>query len=572
MGNPQPGGSGDAALARLARLKLRGTVRKQLRRLNRPANVLFAVLGLLLMVGWLSVLVFRGGGGSSALAADELRDLICATGLILVGMTMTSSLSHRGLYLPPAEMELLLSAPVSRTALVRYRVFSSTGRALFGALIVGLMAGRHMPRPLFGFLGAFLATLVLPTIGQGVSLLAGSAENRFTDRVARLPFRWINLGLVFVFVFTALAATGDGAFGSRLRAVGLDGGYQDLLRHPWLVTVGAPLRPWARLMTAASLPAFAGWCAACVALHAALFELVARVPIDFRELSLSTSADVARRLRRFNRGGSGSSTWEVSRRAAGRRIPWLFGRGAFGAVAWRKTAAILRKARGTLFTGVLIVGMLTVFSGMLESVSSPEAPPGLIGALMIALVGTIYLCAGLRYDFREELDQLGVIKSWPLASWKLFLATILPEIVLVTTFVSVGIVLATVASGAWHPAPIAVLGAVPLIVTVWTAIDNVVFLCAPVRFTPGQEGALHHAGRAVLLMLLRVVTFGVVGFCLAVALLAVFLVEELVGLPEWGFELLAVVLGSATLLLLIGLLVALGGVVLRRFDVARHAR
>ena len=32
----------------------------------------------------------------------------------------------------------------------------------------------------------------------------------------------------------------------------------------------------------------------------------------------------------------------------------------------------------------------------------------------------------------RDLDQMEAVKSWPLSSWRLFLATLLPEVVLIT--------------------------------------------------------------------------------------------------------------------------------------------
>lgn len=560
---------GDPALGRLARFKLRGALRKQVRRLDRPINVVFAVVGFALMVGWLSLLALQGDGGGSGATPDELRDAVCVGGVFLALMTATSSLSHRGLYLPPAEVELLLGAPVARADLVRYRVLASTGRALFGGLVIGLMVGRHMPRPLFGFLGAFAGTLLLPVLGQGVSLLAGGAENRLAARLARLPLRWINLGLLAVFMFAAVLAVGQGRSSTWLQTLEPESALRDLLAHPVLVAAGLPFRPWARMMTATSWGEFLGFAALAAACHALVFELVARIRIDFRELSLATSADLARRLRRFQRGGAGSSSWEVSRRAAGRRVPWLFGRGPFGAVAWRKSAAILRKARGTLFTGAVIVGLLTIFSTVFEGDAAGGAPGAVVGPLIVALVGTIYLCAGLRFDFREDLDQMELVKSWPIAGWRLFLATILPEVAVVSAFIAAGIGLRAVLTSELHVLQLAIVGGVPLMVALWAAIDNVVFLFAPIRYTPGQEGALHHTGRALLLMFLRLVVFALVSAAVLGAALAVTLLRPLLGLGEHALVAITAATAALVLACQLGALVWLGGRLVRRFDVAR---
>ena len=561
--------AGDPALRLLARLKLRGLVRKRLRRLRRPASAVFAILGLVLVGSWLGMMILQRGSSGAGLSAVELPVAVRSGALVLVIMTAFSALSHRGLYLPQAEIELLLAAPVSRSDLVRYRILSSLGRMLFGGVFIGVLVGRAMPHPLFGFLGAFTATLFMPLLGQGISLLAGSAENRLTARLAKLPLRWINLLLLLVIVVVAAAVATDGGLGAGLRSLGVRGSPRDLLTHPAVVAVGLPFHPWAQMMIAPDAATFAGWFALNAVLWVLLFELVARVPVDFRELSLETSADVARRLNRYRRGGAGVSSWRVSERAARRRIPWLFGRGPFGAIAWRKSCSILRKARGTLLTGAAIVGLLTFVSTFLDSMG-PRAPTAVVGPILIAFVGTIYLCGGLRFDFREDLDQMETIKSWPMKPWRVFLATLLPEVCLVSIFIAGGIGLRLALTGEAHPAQVVIVTGVPLIVLLWTAIDNAVFLYAPIRYTPGQEGALHHTGRALTLMLLRVVFLALILAGLVGAMAASLLVEMAfdlsgVAVRGVGFVLVLLALGGE-----IAGLLWVGGRMFRRFDVARE--
>jgi hypothetical protein len=338
------------------------------------------------------------------------------------------------------------------------------------------------------------------------------------------------------------------------------------------MAIGTPFRPWARAMTATDAGGFFLWIGIATVIWVVCFELVARIPIDFRELSLDTSADIAKRLRRYGRGKTGASGWDVSKRAAARRIPWLFGRGPFGAIAWRKSCSILRKARGTLLTGALIIGLLTLVSTLLDADvlgGEDRALAGLLGPALIAMVGTMYLCAGLRFDFREDLEQMEAMKAWPMPPWRLFLATLLPEVVLVSLFVAAGITARAVFTGDLHPAQLLILAVVPLIVLTWTAIDNAVYLYAPIRYTPGQDGALHHTGRAMILMVLRMLVFGVVSLGLLAALGISLLLEFFLDLQGPTVGSLMAGLGLVTLLAEITVLIWIGGRMFRRFDVAR---
>jgi hypothetical protein len=556
---------GSPALRLLARKKLVGVFRKQVRRFKRPSGILFALLGVVVIGGWVTSIVIGQTFGPSGSDTVSLP-LLQLIGMGLVFFTAIGALNHRGLYLPSEEIELLFSAPVSRADLVRYRLFANLGRSLFGSAFFGLIVMWRMPHPLFAFLGAMVAMLTLPVLGQAFSILAGSAENRLFARLSKLPVRLFNiLGAVFVVAIMLLAING-GRLRGKLQLFGLES-LGELVEDPRVAWIGWPIAPWARMIAASSLGEFALWSCVCALLWVLFFELTARLPVDFRELSLQTSADVARRIARARKTGVGASASGISRRAKKRTAPWAFGHGRFGSIAWRKSTSILRKARGTFITGGLIIALLTVLSTMVIEHSGPEAAMG--GTILIAAAGTLYLCAGLRFDFREDLDRMDVVKSWPLAPWRIFLATLLPEVLLVSLLLGGAVGLRVAITGDAHPLIMAVLAALPLGVLAWVSIDNAVFLFSPIRYVPGQEGLLQHAGRSVVLMLLRAFALGLAALAVTAAVL---LVQALDDWLELGAQqVVGVTVGLVLFVLLCEdvLLVWLGGRALARFDVAR---
>lgn len=560
--------AGHPALRLLARLKLKGMWRRQVRRFKRPSGAIFALLGLLVIGAWVASVIFGQSMSPRSEGADPaLFALVQLVATSLTVFTIAGAMSHRGLYLPRQEIEILFAAPVSRSNLVRYRLQAALGRSLFGALFFGLVVMMRMPRPAFAFPGAMLAMMTLPVVGQAASVLAGDAENRLFKRLARLPFRLVSVvGALFLVAVVILAMNGERAR-EKLSMLGLEDGVEGLLSNPWVRAVIFPMRPWARMVTAVELGDFLIWFGVCAGIWACLFEATARIPVDFRELSLQTSADIARRIHRARKGGVGASGSSISKRAAQRSAPWVFGTGPFGAVAWRKTVSILRKARGTFITGGLIIALLTVVSTIIEFEDDAMAAAG--GTLIIAAAGTLYLCAGLRFDFREDLDRMDVVKSWPMRPWKVFLAVVLPEVVLVSLLLAGAIGARSLFTGQFHPAVWLIGGVLPLAVLGWVAIDNAVFLYAPVRYVPGQEGLLHHAGRSMVLMGLRgLVTVGV-GAGVLVGVLLVDWAQEPLSIDPRQALALKVAFGMT---LLVGenvLLIWLGGRMFDRFDVAR---
>jgi hypothetical protein len=324
-------------------------------------------------------------------------------------------------------------------------------------------------------------------------------------------------------------------------------------------------------MTATATGPFLAWLGVSVLATLGLYELTARLPIDFREQSLATSEDVARRLRSLRRGGPFTSG-RISEAAAGRRVPWLFGRGPFGAVAWIKSAEILRRARGTLITSLFVIGLVTVMLSfaMRDLRGRDPDSAAVVGSAMIGLLGMWYLAGGLRFDFRADLDRMEAIKSWPLAPWRLFLATLLPAALLISCLLGAAIVVRALALGVLSASVLQVVLVLPFATLAWLSVDNAVFLFAPVRFVPGQEGTLHHTGRALVLLFLRGLIFlfglGAVGLPVWGAALAA---HRLLHLDALGVRVLASFVGLWALLGVDAVLVHVGGRMLRRFDVAR---
>jgi len=559
------------ALATLARLKLRAWGRRLVRRMRTPAGALFGVLGLALTALWLWSVFARASSLSDGIDPAQAEALGRGALLVFAVVVAMGSLVHRGLYFPPDELERLLTAPVTRSDLVRYRLVGMMARsALFGVLM-GLLVAPRMPVPVFGFLGAALGLLTLPIAGQGVAILLGDAENRvgrFASRLPRGAARLVaGLGLWGVIMLFVMGddLVGSGGIASDANPAASSGAFLGrVTSHPLFVALTLPFAPWAKAMAATGGADFALWFALALVLTVVLFEGVARLPIDFRELSLATSADVARRLARLRSGRGTISGGDVSSRALGRRVPWIFGRRPFGAVAWLECCAILRKARGTLAFAVLVA----VFAVWISTVAFQGT---LDGAIFLAILGTVYLSSGLRFDFRGRLDQMEVVRSWPLTPWKVFLATLLPETLLTGLLVAAAVLARSAILGDFPLEVGLVALACPLVTLVWLAVDNAVFLLVPVRFEPGQASAMHNAGRTLTLTLLRMLVLALlIGAVLLAAWVGASVGGALFG-PGPAALVCAILAGLTTTVVVLAAVVLWGGWALARFDVA-HAR
>jgi hypothetical protein len=558
---------GHPGLRLLIALKLKGGVRAQARRLKQPKNWIFLGLGGLLMLAWLAS--FLGGAmRSSSLPSGHMLFLGTRLGLVvLVLLTLIGAFNHRGLYLPKEEIELCFSAPVSRSDLVRYRLLINLLKSVFAAVIFGLGASMRMPVGIFGFLGACVTLLTVPIVGQITAIVLGGAENKLGKLASKLPLRGMTIALVMVLMFVAVGFVlgQSNPFANLLDPDRTT--FEELASSNVVRTLLLPFDPWARMITAQSAREFLPWFAFAIAFWIAGFVLATRIDVDFRELSLATSADIAKRLNRLRRGSFGIGRSKPSKTALGWNAPWILGRGSFGAVAWLKLATIMRAERNTVLVSVFIVLAITLASGMLRP-NSPEDV--LVGSAILCSLCTVYLCLGLRFDFRSDLEIMDAIKSWPLQPWALFLATLLPEVLLVSALIAFLLVGRVAILHYFHPGMIALLAFQPLVTFTWVALDNAVFLYSPVRHTPGDEGALQHMGRSMVLMLLRLALVGVVVVAAGVPATASWLLVTYVlgGSTELGLSIASAVGWLGLAAVDFGLVMA-GGMVLRRFDVAR---
>jgi len=567
------------ALARLLWLKARGGVRRQLARARTPKGALLLLLGgavILLAFGSIALGSF---GARGKLGPQELAAFMRVGLLALSVMTLAGAVAARGLHIPREEIDVLFSAPLARADLVRYRMVVNGLRSLPGALVLALVLAPRAPNGGCALLGIVLGMQALGLLGQLASLELGTLEQRALKRIAGWPALILSVGALATFAFFMIATfAGSASWFEHPGApdslqspsrMFVESGAARLADHPFVRTLALPAEPFVRVAAAPSLLRALPWLLVALAELALAFELIARRRIDFRELSLETASKVAERIRRAGRSGGGASAASADARASLRRMPWLAGRGPLGAIVWRKSIGIARKARGTLLVGLSVLAVSVFITGVAVRGLGPQAQ--ISRACALGMLGTFYLASALRFDFREDLDRMESIKSWPLSAWRVFVATLLPEIALVVALLALAMIARQAYSGASLATIAPVVLGLPLFVGTWVALDNALFLLAPVRFVPGQSGNLQHAGVMLLQLFLRAAVLFALLLLIGVPVAAVWLVGRvLLHLPTALVSGLAAACGA---LVWIGALAALcwyGGRLLARFDVSRE--
>jgi hypothetical protein len=563
---------GAPALRRLIALKFRGALRRQTRKLRSLSGFLFATIGLLLTCGWLAtLLVGRQAFETVPLTREEILPLAQFGIFVLGALSLITAASVRGVYMPQEDIERLFAAPVKRSDILRYRMLVDLGRGLFGSLVLGAVTVHRMPNPLFGVIGIMLTVLTMGILRQFFSLLLAGAGKRVDQflRGRSLLFVRILIG-VGVWGLVMLVVMGEQFFTKLFGDVRVVGGLEELVAHPVAQGILAPTLPWARMMTAADWPEFLKWTGACFLIGIALFEVTAQMRIDYREMALETSDRIAARLRQVRRGGIFSGG-KASNRTTGWRLPKIFGRGPTGAVAWIKWVSMIRKARGTLLIGLLIVvGVSVGVTYMLRGEEGGSQKESLLGTALISVIGITYLCGALRFDFRADLDRMVQIKAWPVAPRRIFFGSLLPVVALISAMLGWAIWFRLAWLGLHNPIAEAIPVVLPFLTFAWLAVENIVYLFAPIRYVPGQEGSLHHTGRAIVLVLLRIFLMFVIAILVGLAAAGVYWIGgEYLGLGESQSAWCAFAAGLLVLLLVNYGLCCAGGRMLAQFDVAR---
>ena len=161
----------------------------------------------------------------------------------------------------------------------------------------------------------------------------------------------------------------------------------------------------------------------------------------------------------------------------------------------------------------------------------------------------------LTFDFRSDLDKMIWLKSLPAPSWAISVGQLLTPVLISSVFVISLFAAFFWANRAWQLLMYAAVIAPPAIAVLF-AVENLLFLLFPTRFTPGDIGII---ARMFLVFLLKAL---IVTPCIGIAL-------AIAGITFWASSsiFLGVSMASFTFLAETAVLVVCIAWAFRRFDV-----
>ena len=467
--------------------------------------------------------------------------------LILMVLVVLGAFSPVGLYFRPADVDWLLTAPITRTALVIYNVALRARMAFLSGLFLSLLRSWRGTGWWQAFTGYTLVFLLLQISGQWLAVVRAWLALHVSVSGRRL------IALAFTALPAAVAAL-------ELRAR-RDLSFPEFFRESIsLAVIGAPARPFLATVAAPTALTWAASAAVSIAILAALVAHICWLEVPYREAAIRQSE---RRTQRFARMRSGGGAFGASA-STERRVPMFPYFAGAGPVAWRQIQELVRNPRGVL----LLLSIMGLVSAAAIVVPWLRDDPGLIlpmGRTGMVLVVFLPLLMGdnLACDFRRDLDRMAQLKSWPIRPLALAAGQIAPAAAFVTAVQVTGVLALEIATSA-VPLNFLLLGLVLMPAGSWVAIciDNLLFLWMPYRTVPEDPGDVAFVGRTMATALFKFTVLALLlGAAYAIVTAAYYSGSRVLVVVEPLLSLLAACAAGTFAV----------ANAFRRYDVARHA-
>ena len=409
----------NGALAFLTSRSLRNRVRLKASRLRNPRYAIAFVLGAALL--WLMLARRQPAPAASAGSVAQHRELVMALlASWAVAWTWLLGSQRVALNFSLAEVDFLFPSPVTRRALIRFKLFHAQGRVVWSTLIWTLLLSRG-GSPAVVVMHAtgvwiLLSTLQLHRLGASFARAAVTQHGR-----SGLARRWLSLSLVLASSVAAVAVTisaapalaaahgGGGAFLDALAAA-LDAPLAHALLTPFRILVRAvasdDTRTWARAIGPA------------LAILAAHFLWVMRSDTSFEE----SAAEAARRR------ADALQSRRTGSVVIGRTVADpVFRLGAHGtpamAIVWKNLIAVARTDVARRLAIGFGLAMAAIAALSVQHIGRIAPVIGALSgtwAVFSVLVGPQWV----RNDLRTDLQRLELLRSYPVSGAEIVAAEV----------------------------------------------------------------------------------------------------------------------------------------------------
>lgn len=431
-----------AALFYLQYQSARNRLVTRFKRLQQPKYLIGAIAGGLYFYFYFIRYLFLGhtGGRSSAgnLAISPehswlMEPLAALVLFIVVLLAWLIPHERAALTFTEAEVAFLFPAPVSRRTLVHYKLLRSQLRILFSALFFTLLSHRFGGNIWIHAAGWWLvlSTLNLHFLGSSFTrtLLLDHGISNWLRRLMVLVLAAAAVGGVWLWAKNTFP-TPDHFDATDINST-LDYLGKILTTGPALYLL-YPFRLLVRPFFASDAPEFFAVLAPALLLFLLHYLWVIFSDVAFEEASLAASQKMAVRVAAVRAGNwMGAGKNQKARRAWFKLAPTG---PAFMALLWKN---LLGMGRGVPMRLWIMIAVVLVFFVFTFSRGGHGQNLTVMAAVILASLLGYSLLLGpqfLRLDFRRDLPQADILKTFPMRGWQIALGEILAPVVVLAGF------------------------------------------------------------------------------------------------------------------------------------------
>ncbi len=577
-----------AALFYLWQTSVRNRLVGRFKRLRQPKYLVGAIVGGLYFYFFFFRGMFLSPGsvrGPATVAATPLDALLRESlgALILFGLVLLAWIIPRkraALAFTEAEIAFLFPAPISRRGLVHFKLLRSQTSILIMAIFFAVLSRGFGGGGQFFIVAAAggwvaLSTLNLHLLGASFArtMLLDRGISHWARRIIVIALALAAFGAAAAWTVRSLPPLTDADFEGRLAI-------EQYVRHALvsgpLPYVLFPFRLIVRPYLAANGIAFLHAIGPAALLLVAHYWWVIRSDVAFEEASLEASQKLAEKVAAVRAGN-----WQsANKNHKVKRPPFTL-----RSVGWPAVALLWKNliSAGQGFTGRLWIILLVSLTAMAVAMRGVLANGNwfAVAGVFAMAVGIWALLIGpqiVRQDFRQDLPQADVLKTFPMRGWQVALGEILAPIVILTAIhwllLTLAVVCLSLAKGVgeWGglvlPIGIGAALILPALNAISLLIPNAAVLLFPSWFQLGRDATqgIEATGQRLIFALGQFLAFAISLIPAAVVFTLVFFVVKSAGLV------LAVPAASAAAAVVLvveaGLGVMLLGWLFERFDVS----
>ena len=411
-------------------------MKARLKRLKQPKYLIGAIFGLLYLWGYFFQFLF-GGGRSGNYVLQGAGSIIENLGAVILFVLAIGAwiFPHQraALVFSEAEIAFLFPAPVSRRALIHYKLLKSQLAILFTVLLLTLLTGRfftssHAWMNVIGWM-VILSTLNLHFLGASFArtMLLERGISNWARRISVILFV---AALVAFTIWWARQSLPPPAIDNVTDWKAWRSYIDELLLAPPLSYLLLPFRVVLGPYLADSTLDFAKALVPALAILAVHYLWVVRSNVAFEEASLEISRRFAEKMALARQGKA-----IEAKPAKSRRAPFSLRPVGFPPMAFLWKNLISAQSTFRLRTLLLVAFPLAVFGiGMARAVPRGGIFLATISMLLLMLFSWSLLIGAqfVRCDFRQDLAAMDVLKLYPLRGWQIVAGELLAPTVILT--------------------------------------------------------------------------------------------------------------------------------------------